>query len=164
MPYASSSDMTNRFDSREIGDLLSDTGVPVDDFSGSSKMTAALEDASGEVEAAVMVGKRYTAAELGALTGNSLGHLKRIVCDLAMRNLLARRPAYNPDLLKAFEERAKGHLDALRKGENVFNIEDHKEAGLPSVGGLTSVEFSRLNLLRDRVKHYYPARRLPDNR
>lgn len=164
--YANHDDMTNRFDAREIGDLLSDTGEPVDegDFVSHPKLTAILEDASGEIEAALMVGGRYTAANLTSLTGNSLSHLKRITCELAMRDLLARRPAYNPEKLKAFEERCQGHLKQLRHGENVFNLADQKDAGVPSVGGLTTVETINLNLLRDRVQHYYPSRRLPDNR
>jgi hypothetical protein len=111
-----------------------------------------------------MVGGRYDASELSALAGNSLAHLKRITCELAMRNLLARRPAYKPEVLEIFEKRADRQLDRLRKGENVFNIDDHKEAGVPSVDGPSLAEVQNLNLLRDRTRNYYPSRRLPNNR
>ncbi len=166
MSYASATDLTARFDSREIADLLSDDATPVDegDFSENAKLLAILDDASGEVEAALVVGKRYEASDLSGLTGNSAAHLKRIVSELAMRNLLARRPAYKPDLLEAFEKRCQAQLERLRKGENVFNLEDQKDAGLPSVGGLSTVETQNLNLVRDRVQNYYPRRYLPDNR
>ena len=158
--------MVNRFDSREIGDLLSDTNTPVDegDFPENVKLLAILADASGEIDAALMVGDRYTAADLSALTGNSLAHLKRIACEIAMRDLMARRPGYKPELLESFEKRCQKHLDRLRQGENVFNIQDHKDAGLPANGGLSTVETRNLNLIRDRVNNYYPGRRLPDNR
>lgn len=166
MAYASSTDMTARFDSREIGDLLSDSGTPVDegDFGDNSKLTAILDDASGEIDAALLVANRYLPADLSGLTGNSLAHLKRITCEIAMRLLLGRRPAYNPELLESMEKRVNGLLDRLRKGENVFNLADQKDAGTPTIGGLSTVDTLNLNLLRDRTQNYYPQRRLPNNR
>jgi phage gp36-like protein len=166
MAYASSADLVLRFDSREISDLLSDSGAAVDenDFATHPKLTAILDDASGEIEAALLVGKRYEASDLSGLTGNSLAHLKRITCELAMRNLLARRPAYKPELLEGFEKRCQAHLKQLRNGENVFNLEDQKDAGVIGIGGLTTVETQALNLMRDRTLNYYPRRYLPDNR
>lgn len=166
MAYASGYDMVDRFDSREIGDLLSDSGVAVDegDIPGNSKMVAILDDASGEIEAALLVGNRYTTDDLSALTGSSLSHLKRVVCELAMRDLLARRPAYNPDLLESFEKRCNRQLERLRNGENVFNLSEQEDAGVPSVDGPTTLDFQNLNLVRDRVNNYYPSRRLPNNR
>lgn len=166
MAYASATDLTARFDSREIGDLLSDSGTPVDegDFGSNTKLTAILDDASGEIDAALLVANRYLPADLSGLTGNSLAHLKRITCEIAMRLLLGRRPAYNPDLLESMEKRVNGLLERLRKGENVFNLSDQKDAGTPSIDGLSTVEIRDLNLLRDRTRNYYPRRHLPDNR
>lgn len=166
MSYADAADLVARYDAREIGKLVSDDNheVSLIDLASDPLVTAALDDASGDIEAALLVAKRYSVAELTSLTGNSLAKLKRLTCDIAMAYLMGRRPGRDPETLKAFEERAQGHLKLLRHGENVFNLADQQEAGLPDTGGPSTVDYDNLNLMRDRTKHYYPARRLPYNR
>lgn len=166
MAYATSSDIIARFDARTIGDLVSDDGVRVEvsALSGNANLTAALDDASGDVESALVMANRYTTTALDALTGNALATLKRITCEIAMAHLFNRRPGFRPEQHEQVDERARAHLERLRKGENVFNLEDQRDAGTPSVGGPTTLQFDRLGLIVDRTRHYYPRRQLPDNR
>lgn len=166
MAYASASDLTARYDARTVGDLAADDSVRVlpGAMAADANITAALDDASGDVEAALVVARRYTVAQLEALTGNSLAKLKRVTCDIAMAYLLGRRPAFNPDLLGTMREMADGYLDKLASGENVFNLDDPKDAGLVTIDGPTKLQYNTLNLWRDRTRHTFPRRRNPGER
>jgi phage gp36-like protein len=170
MAYASSSDLTARYDSRIIRDLASDTGTPVSEgaLATDTRVSAALDDASGRIDSALTVARIYSTDDLDALTGNSLALLKRITCELAMAFLISRRQEKMLDGSTAeVEQKGEDYLDRLRKGERLFGeAEAAKDAGLPSVDGPTSVEYAELNLLPDRTKHFFPSRasRLPTTR
>jgi len=160
--------MVARFDSRLLGDLVADDENRVAEASltGNAKIGAALDDASGMLEAALMQGDRYTTDDLTALTGNSLAYLKRIVCDIAIY-LLEDRRRYNQDdqaRAKAFEK-AEEHLELLRKGSHIFNIQETKDAGvIDGEVGPTAIELANSHLIRYRTRNYYPAIRTPGNR
>ena len=164
MAYASPDDLKKRYDVRTLGDLAGDIGVRVQpsDFADNAILLAALEDASGEVDSCLLQGRRYTAAQLAALTGNSLAMLKRITCEIAYGLLWERRSYVDDDRRMAAMDRARQTLNRLRKGEIVFDIDDVKDAGLPSIEGPSRVEIQRLNLTVDEARRgYYPRRRLP---
>jgi len=167
MAYASSSDLSARFDVRIISDLASDDGTQIteDALATNSKVVAALADASGRIDSALTVARIYSTADLAALTGNSLALLKRITCELAMAFLIGRRQEkFLDEAIARVEQKSEEYLDRLRKGERLFGgSEEAKDAGLPSVDGPTAVDYSNLNLLPDRTHHYYPSRasRLP---
>src|SRR5690606_22659735 len=116
------------------------------------------------VESALLVGGIYSTTQLAALTGNSLSKLVRLTCDIAMAYLFERRPLYDNERAGKLHDRVKDQLDRLRKGENVFNLAENIEAGKPTVDGPTTLDYQNLNLVRDRVRNYYPGRRLPGNR
>ena len=165
MAYASAADMLKRKDARTIGDLVSDTGVRINStlLLTDANLSAALDDASGEIDAALRVANRYSAANLAGLTGNSLAHLKRICCDIAFGLLWERRPWGDEDQRADAMDRAKKALDRLRKGEAIFDIAANVEAGLPEAHVPSISSISRLNLLVDRARNgFYPARRLED--
>lgn len=166
MAYASASDLMARYDKNDVLALASDTGVAIEESEAAANdvITAALDDASGDIEAALVHAARYSVADLEGLTGNSLAKLKRLVCARAMYYLLERRPAWSPERTEQFDKMTRDGLERLRKGENVFNLDEHKEAGLPSVDGPTTLDFDQLNLLRDRTQNYFPRRNLPNNR
>lgn len=163
--FASNADLLKYFDTRVVGDLAGDTGVRVSagSLATDANVTAALEAASGKVAAAVMQGQRYSSDDLAGLTGNSLGYLKYLTCVVAFSILWERRP-WSEDREKA-AERADEMLEMLRTGKHVFDVEDHKDAGLPSIDGPSRVAIRDLNLIVDRARgHYYPARVTPHNR
>jgi len=165
--YATVEDLTLRFDERLLAELASDTGEPAQDIAGSARIAAALEEASGQVEAAALAGKRYTAEDLAALTGNARALLVGLVCDLAMSRLLrVRGQSAASEQAERLRERAEQYLDALARGERIFGVAKAAQAGLPTIGGPTASDYARLNLLPDRVRRFYPDRsgRLPIGR
>ncbi len=166
MAYADPDDMMARYDWREVGELVSDNNEQADpvQLRTDPNLAAALADASGEVDSALLVGGNYTPDQLAELEGNSLARLKNIVCLIAIANLMNRRPLANWERYQTIKERVDLDLDKLRKGENILNIPGKAEAGLPSVGGYTTVEVKGLNLVRDRVRNFFPRRVLPGNR
>lgn len=134
--YALQADFTVRYDWRSAAQLLSDTETTLTQaqVEASATLLTLLEEASGEVESATLVSNRYvlndTQNDLDDLTGNSLEHLKGIVCTLAAEKLYRRRP----DLLAKIApqvEAAREQLDLLRHGERIFGTVEHAAAGLP---------------------------------
>jgi phage gp36-like protein len=168
MAYADASDIIKRYDSRILGNLVADDGETVDedDLSANAKLTAALAAASGQVNAAILVGERYAADDLTGLTGDSKEFLKTIVCEIAFGMLWRRKP-YTDDNAgrKEAVERADEWLKRLRGGEWVFDIDVKKEAGRPTVETVTRVEAQEQNLIVDQVRsHFFPRRRTYRNR
>ena len=166
MAYATAAQLLERYDARDIGDLVSDddTPVPRPDLLTDGKVAAALNDASGAIDSALMVGGLYSAADLAGLTGNSQYRLICICCEIAMARLFSRRPLRWQEAYAKALELAEGHLDKLRCGQNTFGLPAQIAAGLPSIDGPTTLEYQALNLVRDRTKNYFPGRRLPNNR
>lgn len=166
--YATPADMINAFDASILGDVVSDTGVQIDEsgLADNPKLLSALLRASGEVEAAVIAGGMYTPAELAALSGNGQALLVEVVCCVAMCKLLRRRPSTRTEeLQKGVCGDAKDLLQALRKGDAVFGGSANATDGtLPETTGPTSATFANLNMTVDQTKNYYPRRRLPYGR
>jgi phage gp36-like protein len=169
--YASIADLTARHDQNLIAELITDTheSATASEVSASTILTAVLTDASGQVEAAMLCGDRYSPAELAALTGNSLGLLKKIVCTIAMESLLARRPGMHMEKEKYYAEKAKSYLEDLRTGKNLFNLTDdtgNRDAANPDTTAPTSVDYTTLNLLPEQMIRHFPNRwaRLPTDR
>jgi phage gp36-like protein len=170
MAYATPADLVARFDARDIGQLVSDDKIVVStyDLNTNVPCLVALSDAAGEIEAALLVGNRYTVVDLQTLSANSNSLLVRMNCDVAMRNLCSRRFGWNPEKAKAIRELADTQLEKLRNGENAFNIQLTLDSAEPVVDGPTMADFvtgpNALNLIRDRVHNFYPPRWLPRGR
>lgn len=162
--YVATSDLTARFDVRDIQQLVLDdaSDSTVVDVSDNPIVETALDDAEGEVISALRKGGRYNAARLAALTGADLSYLKRIVCDIAMVHLLRRRPTFNPEVLETQDKARKGYLKDLQDGSSVITGDEPAaiEAGAISNEGPTLGEWNNLNLWRDRA-NYFPGRRYP---
>lgn len=164
--YASPADLIVRKDARTLGDLVSDSGVRVaaEDLEDDANIQAALDDASGIVDASLLQGKRYTVSDLEGLAGNSLAYLKRLVCDIAFWLLWERRPSYgldDPGREQAWE-RQRAALKSLRSGEEIFAVDQVPEAGLPDTASPTLASLHRANLVTDRARgRLYPARFFP---
>ena len=169
MSYATASDLAARFDANIIGDLASDTGesVPVDQLVNSSAVTVALADSSGQVDAALSVGKQYIVEDLEDLTGTALALLKRIVCQLAMIYLMERRQEnLGSERLKSMTEAVEEYLDKLRSGDRIFGIPANLDASLPDLDGPSTLNHANMNLITTRTRNFYPdvAQRLPITR
>lgn len=118
MSYAAGSDMVKRYDVRRLGDLVSDTGTRVVDPTTDPNLQAALDDAAGLIDAALLRGGRYQPADLSGLPANSSSQalLFRINCDLAYGLLLQRRDLTAPKQVEV----AYGLLDRLAEGSMIF--------------------------------------------
>lgn len=160
MSYATPADLIARKSASTLGALASDSGAEVaaGELATNSKILAALISASGAVEAALLVGGRYSVSDLTGLPTNAAGYLKQIVCDIAMAYLYARKPTYSSDDYKAALDLQETHLERLRKGQNIFNIDQVIDAGAPSVASPSVAEIQSQLLIRDRAYRYYPPR------
>jgi phage gp36-like protein len=168
MAYATVDDLKRRFDVRTLGDLASDDGnqVASANLPSDANVLAALDDASGEIDSAVLVARRYAPADLAALTGNAAAHLKRLTCEIAMHLLIDRR-LYTAasDYADRLHERTRTRLDDLRAGRRIFDTAGTADAGLPTNTGPTTGERKRQNYISERARgHIYPKLRLPDDR
>jgi phage gp36-like protein len=164
--YATPAQLLQRYDARVIGDLVGDSGVRVarQELLDNAVLLACLADASGEIEASVLQAKRYTTADLAALTGNSLNYLVRITCTIAFGLLWERKPWSDDDDTgrEEAQKRSRAALESLRKGKTIFDVEDVKEAGLPAIETPTIQRILSNNLAVDQARgRYYPNRRLP---
>lgn len=163
MPYATPADLILRFDANTIADLASDSGTPEPTIATSQIVLTSLSAASGRVDASIRVGNLYQASDIAAMTGDSMEYLMDLVCELAMARLVARRPERYREQYEELTKHAEESLERLRKGENVFAIEVNVAAGLPTVDGPSTVTYTRLNLLPERTRNFFPYRktRLP---
>lgn len=146
-PYASAFDLLVRYDYTTVGDLLvdgrnatkPDASILVNPLTPEgARLKALLMKASGYVESAALMGKRYLPGDLECLisidpmTGNPRGGnmaelLKGLVCDLAMWELYKRRPNPDAQLPAAYRE-AQQWLSALEDGTTLFGIERNIDA------------------------------------
>jgi phage gp36-like protein len=166
MAYATGLDLVARYDVDLIGDLASDDRETLarNDVPVHPHVQAALDDASGEVDAALLAGGRYTAEQLSSLTGSSKSYLKAIVCGLAMAALHDRRPeAVHSETIERLTKKSRDAIYSLRRGENVFGIADHIEATQLHISGPSAIQLQNRNGLPERMSRYFPspASRLP---
>ena len=172
IPYATGDELTKRYDIDLIGDLCQDTREELD-WSGDltlltehPNVVSALEDASGEIDVALQAGGRYTADQLLVLfappdvhdRNNSRKHLIRITCAIAMSILAERRlDGVSMETADWLRKTAKGFLDQLRRGENVFGIPEIVDSGSIDITTVEAVHIENLNLLPGRMPRYFPG-------
>lgn len=162
MGFATPTDFTTCYDFRLIGDLITDEldaveDLTVEEVQANAKVQAVLNQSSGEIVTNLIVGGRYTEADLTGLSGYSRDHLIRINCDIAMGLLIQRRPnKINQEVAASITDQARKHILAMRKGENVFGIPEIVEAGNLTILNQTPTSIERLNLLPDRMNRFFP--------
>lgn len=162
--FASSSDMIARYDARTLGDLCGDgSRVAEVDLGSSSKMTAALNTATGYVKAALLKGERYSETDLAALTGESLDFLKDVTCIFAFWFLWRRRKYLgdkDPNRGEA-KQQFEDTLKMLNDGAWVLNVTANIEAGRGQVDTATRVDIeSNWELMVDKGRgRWLPPRR-----
>lgn len=164
MARSTVADLLLRYDANDIGDLVSDVGGQVSptDLLTNDVALAAIEDAKGDVDSALVAGNRYAASDLTALTGNSLAKLKNLECGRAVYYLLRRRiNVANSEQVDLFDKWTREQLERLRKGENVFDLTEQKDAGVIDHTTQTIQSVDRMRLLRDQTRNYYPQRIYP---
>lgn len=170
--YCDGADLAARYDVRIVGDLCTDDGAALSlaDIVVHPNVLVAIADAAGNVEVAMRQGKRYMPDKLASLTGNSLSHLKRVICAVAMALLIERRPErVNLELAATLREQGEKYLIALQSGHNVFGLDDDSDVNatlMTSSDGPTAIEIENRNLLGERMGRHLPSdtSRLPLDR
>lgn len=130
-PYCDGAAFLIRYDWRTVADCLSDDNEPLAEAAvpTNTKLLSILRECSGKLEAAAMMGGKYTPEDLGLLTGNMAQWLASIVADMAAPRVLGRRFVEFPDYAERLKE-AEGVLVALSKGELLFGLQENIDAGL----------------------------------
>lgn len=132
--YATNDQMIDRYDVRTLGDLLSDTDTSLSssEVSNSTRLTTLLKQASGEVEAACVAGRRYVPEDLQAMLdddGVGADLLIGLVCDIAMWRIMNRRPSPVATDPPGPAKSALQALEQLRGGERIFPFDQSADAG-----------------------------------
>lgn len=153
-------DMTARYDSRMLARMCFDDDLRHDaeELEASAPMKAALLDATGELRAALSVAGMYTEDQLDRLAPESIALAKRIVCELALACLYARRGGEARDTIEKLRVASEEYLDRLRKGERLFSLvkDDVKEkAGRPELVAPTRVQLENQNGIIHRANVYF---------
>jgi phage gp36-like protein len=166
MAYAEVTDLTARYDIRDIADLSTDDGEPQDhdNLQSNAMILAALADASAEIDAALLAGGRYTTEQLDDLPARSKQYLISIVCSLAMAALFERRgEAFDKDRIERMTKRGREAIDSLRKGQNILGLPEVIDAGRVMTTGPKAIDIENRNDLTQRMSRYFPgaAQRLP---
>lgn len=127
------SEFLKRIDRQAVATLASDVkGVPVPDnmLATDPNVLAALIDATGLFESAVMMGAKYYAADLAlmaATTCAAQGMMFRIITDLAFQFLFERRPNMNAAMPPSMN-RTLEWMDMLAEGKRIFAFAEVQNA------------------------------------
>lgn len=159
MAYCSSSDIMARYSVTILGDLVTDSGIRANTTSlaTDTNLQAALDDASGIIDSAVLVAGRYSPADLTALTGVDLAMLKRLTSDLAFI-LLTQRKGMDVKQLPQWQG-TQDMLQLLRTGERIFNVAANIVDGNPTAEFPSCVTYAQVNLAAQAASRFFPIRR-----
>jgi len=162
-------DLRDRYDVRTIAQLASDTGqsILIPELDTNTKIQAALSAGEGAILMAFRKGGRYSLSDLQSLTGSDLSYLKELITNLAMINLLKRRPKVDPKLFEYLQEFNKTHIEPIQNGDAIFATEDldaSLEAARPSLCGVDYQDLKCMNLVTVRKPRYFTEPILPKGR
>lgn len=142
--YCSGSEFVKRYDYRRVAQLVTDDGAPLTSSSAvaaDSNVLQMLDDATADINSAVLVGKKYKVSDLDVsdptickLTASGLNLLQRICADLAYGYCVVRRalPTTETSALGPRFQAAQDVLEKLRYGSHIFDFTD----GTPADAGL----------------------------
>src|SRR5688572_11874066 len=158
--YCTIGEFLDRYDRRIIADWLSDTGVKLttDALNSSTRLTEILQDASGLVESACLVGEKYRPEDLAALTGNSKRFLMRLVADLAIGMIRGRRGYNEEEGVMPQHKAALEMLENIRNGERIFGLAEVMTAGNPTSEFITEQDLEQTNLSTFQARRFFGVR------
>lgn len=171
--YLKGADMVLYYDVRRLRQILSDTGLQIDEsaIATDPNLLAGINSACADINSRCYQGKRYTPEQLQDLIKNkdvsvqtkmAATALEQLTADLAFGFIVGRR-GYGPDVLERLAPRYKSALETLERlylGEKVFHIDTAIEAGVPHVvriggnGYLPSAENKLFGIWRDTPGYY----------
>jgi hypothetical protein len=172
IPWCEPAEFLKRYHPELVGDLCSDGNVrltpaqlvgqagndavvpPIPYVPPNVNLEAALADASGAVESAVLANGRYSVDDLQAMAddANARNYMRRLVADIAIVYLHERRGVPLGDTMKDRYDRTMKELASLRSGSTMLPFDGTIDASLPDDEFETPSEISMLNLLSSRVR------------
>lgn len=164
MAYATGDDLAARYDIDWVGDLATDNREHLSRGAIATHpvVLAALDGASGQVQAALIQGGQYTPADLAGLTGVNKAYLADLVCGLAIARLYERRAESVPANAEATQQKWWTLLEKLEKGINIFDLPPQADATVVDHTGPTAVQLQNRNDLSVRSRQFPPPiTRLP---
>tara|TARA_R110002167_G_scaffold58432_2_gene165562 strand:+ start:6399 stop:6914 length:516 start_codon:yes stop_codon:yes gene_type:complete len=164
MAFATGDDLANRYDIDWIGDLATDNREHLarGAISTHPVVLAALDGASGQVQAALIQGGQYSVVDLGSLTGINQAYLADLVCGLAIIRLWERRSEAIPANSEAIQQKWWGLIEKLEKGANIFDLPLQLDATIVDHTGPTAVQLQNRNDMTVRNELFPPPiTRLP---
>jgi phage gp36-like protein len=164
MAIATVNNLIDRFDVRELGQLASDTNIPLNatQLQTATPVLAALQDATGVLMSALYVAFKYTQSDIDIIlndqdTGpdadDSLALLVRIVCDLAVVYLAQRRGRSYKEKFPLVQE-SLDLIQKLRNGERVLNLMDKEKAGLTQQAIVTVCDQVNAGLVQTAWRYF----------
>lgn len=172
--YLQPQEIVTYYDVRRVCGLVSDTGTPIavsdlsdDTTDGFKAVQNLIRAVSARIDTRVQQGKRYARADLEALAFTArttlssdpnydanwkrFAVLNQLTADLFFGDLIARR-GFSSDQFKTMAPRfveAQELLEQLYNGVAIFDLDDPKAAGVPSIQTidrqrLISTDFNRM--------------------
>lgn len=159
-PYCSRAQFLVRYDVRTVAECLSDDDVPLDVSAvpTNAKLLAILQGSSGKLEAAALIGGKYTPTDLAALTASNMAEwIADIVADLAAPKVLGRRFIEFPDYADRLKQ-AEGVLAALADGTAIFGLQEVIDAGVIDDEVETASIVEARNMITYQASRYFGRR------
>ncbi len=156
--YLPQTQILSFYDARQWGDLTLDNNTRESSTNVLTDLYIAqwLLSASGQVEAACLVGGKYTPTDLNSLTGASQAFLWKLVADLAFYFGTQRRKPSAPTT-EAYVA-AMENLERLRLGERIFGLQEQANAGLPNTTTRTAAALQASGLASQQAAGYFGTR------
>jgi hypothetical protein len=170
--YCPVAEFLKRVDLRTVGDWASDTGarIPAVSLPTNANVLAALLDASGMVESAVIKSERYQPSDILRLigldpAGNPLvgftptagtAYVYHLVTRIAEGLLWRRRPDISP--FPPTFDWAMEELEALKLGGKILPFVETQEAGVPGHHVELETDVLARNLVITQARRFFGAR------
>lgn len=132
-PYCTAANLKPYIDKRYLARLLSDTGKPIatDPWLDTEVLPFLIDSISGEVEAALFVGCKYTSEQVENMESNGKAFLYRLLAGLLMSALYDRRGMLGDNEQENRTREtvwARKQLDKMRAGTRILPIPEVAEA------------------------------------
>jgi len=153
--YCSPASFLLRYDNNLVGQLVSDNSSQIQpsDLPNNAILNQLLKDASGQVEAAALIGGRYSVSDLQSLTGVSQAFLQHIVSAITM-GLLRQRRGMIEEGTGGFYQQALDALKALSNGTAIFSFAETEAAGSVLNYFFENQDFYRQRLLSNNIRAF----------
>jgi hypothetical protein len=161
-----------RADPRTIADIVGDANLrPYQNndqtinltlLAADANLLAALAAASGQFEADVFVGQRYTPDDLTLIFNtacNAQAFMWTIIANIARMHVLERRLANDPEFpIPAWYKDTKEMLQRIREGDAIFGFLEHAEAGLPKAQFMQEQDWDRVETTVTQMRKMFGRR------